>query len=325
MNKILFYSASGRLIQSLYTLLLLTSHPGIAQGSKDINPLIFIESLPCEAGNPATPFYRIQIKTAIPGETLYLRECANGGNGNITDWNIFSANPNGKPKLIFASPVQQPLLLSNKLNGLPVIQDITCIHNGVDSTGEMKIVCDTGTFTFNGTYYPTRSNQIPTEWNSDTTAIEFLIRNSRKRLSLKEAHALAIKYKIEGKGTAAANIALSYSQTKSLSANWKSEEKSIFNDFGYLLSEECYLNEARVILEKVLEHDPNRPAALLNLADNLRYEDKLDSAKIIYVQYLETFKKSKTKGKPAWWAGFLSGQTGNPDNKKLPMPKNCAI
>jgi len=99
----------------------------------------------------------------------------------------------------------------------------------------------------------------------------------------------------------------------------------IANDFGFFLSEECYLKEADELFQKVLIHDPERTSALLNLADNLRYSGNLDSAKAMYSRYLEAFKKSKSKGKPAWWALFLTGQTTNPEKKKLSRPKNCAV
>jgi lipoprotein NlpI len=132
-----------------------------------------------------------------------------------------------------------------------------------------------------------------------------------------------MKYRASGKRQAAATIALTYSHD--LPAKWTTEETKIFNDFGFFLSEECFLDEASQLLQSVLAHDSSRTSAFLNLADNLRYSGESDSAKVVYEKYLDTFGKSQAKGKPAWWALFLTGKANNPQKAKVPMPRNCAI
>ncbi|MEO7779450.1 MAG: hypothetical protein ABIY63_18130 [Fibrobacteria bacterium] len=285
--------------------------------------LIPIAMSPCEAGEQATSLYRFKAADPLSGSEYYIRECFSGGNSNQVNWNFIKVSKDLRLTVILDATMQQPRILSSGKNGLPDIENITCIRNGTDAAGETRIKCDTNHFQFNGKIYPGVDKQVPGELNMDSTAFLFLVQNAKKPLPLKNAHTLALKYRASGKGNAAAEIALAYSHD--IPGKWTVEETKFFNDFGFFLNEECFLKEADKLLRSVLAHDSSRTSALLNLADNLRYSNEMDSAKVIYAKYLDAFGKSKSKGKPAWWALFLTGKADNPQKKKVPSPGNCAI
>jgi len=144
--------------------LLIACISAIVHGGTTDSRLISLGTSPCEPGDFATPLYRLKVSdTASDGE-YYLRECSSGGSANLTNWNIVRVTKDLKLRVILDAQMQQPKILASGKNGLPNIEDITCIRNGVDSIGKDRIACDTSHFKYNGNYYPTHDNQAPSAW-----------------------------------------------------------------------------------------------------------------------------------------------------------------